>query len=793
MADDSAHLSALVAACLHCGQPAVAGRDGAPPFCCPGCASAYDLIRNLGLDRYYRQRQLDPAVRPPRPDLEVAAADLDAFAQIAPDGVATLNLMVDGLHCAACVWLVESLLARQPGVVWARVSMNTRRLVLKWRTNMVTARDLVAAVAGLGYRLVPFDARAVDAADERRDRMLLRAMAVAGFAAGNIMLLSVSVWAGNAQGMSATTRDFLHWLSALIALPAIAYAGRPFFASGLGALKARRTNMDVPISLALILAPGLSMIETIKSAPHAYFDSAVTLVFFLLIGRYLDARARGRARSSAVELLALAGTAVTVIDEAGRRRVMPPTQVKPGMVAFVPAGGRIAVDGRVVEGVSEVDTSLISGESVPAAVRPGDRVFAGTLNLTAPLRLAVTAIGDGTLLAEIARLMEAAEEGRGRFVVLADRVARFYSPVVHSLALLTFVGWTTLAGVPWQAALLNAIAVLIITCPCALALAVPVVQVAASARLMRRGILLKSATALERLSAIDAVVFDKTGTLTLGRLQLVADGRVDGETLRTASGLAAASSHPLARALHRAAPDAPLATGVRETSGAGLGRVTPAGEARLGSASWCGVGTAEPRDGPELWYAAPGKSPVRFAFRDQLRTDAAAVVDGLRRRGLEVELLSGDRAEVVGSVAAVAGIGDWSAGQAPTDKCARLAALAAAGRRVLMVGDGLNDAPALAAAFASMSPATAAEISQTAADVVFQGERLAPVSETLAVARWTARLIRENLGIALAYNLLAVPLAMFGYVTPLVAAIAMSSSSILVILNALRLNRVGIA
>ena len=790
MADDSAHLSAVVAACLHCGQ-AVAGDRAGPAFCCPGCAAAHELIRGLGLDRYYRQRQFAAAIRAPRPDQDAVPADVDAFAHVDSSGTASLDLLVDGLHCAACVWLIESALAKQPGVTWARLSMTTHRLALRWRANEATAAQLVGIIAALGYRVVPYDPRAASDDDERRNKALLRAMAVAGFATGNIMLLSVSVWAGHAQDMSPATRDFLHWLSALIALPAIAYAGRPFFASALGALRARRTNMDVPISLALVLAPGLSLIETIKSAPHAYFDSAVTLVFFLLIGRYLDARARGRARSSAMELLALAGTAVTVIDDAGRQRILPPAKVRPGMTAFVPAGGRIAVDGRIIDGRSDVDPSLISGESLPVAIGPGDRVFAGTLNMTAPLRLAVTAIGEGTLLAEIARLTEAAEQGRGRFVLLADRVARLYSPVVHSMALLTFAGWIVLAGAPWQASLLNAIAVLIITCPCALALAVPVVQVVASTRLMRRGILLKSATALERLNAIDTVVFDKTGTLTLGRPQLL--GTIDPQMLRAASGMAAASSHPLARALHSAAPDVALAADVVERPGAGLSHATPAGEIRLGSASWCGAPPAPSADGPELWYAVPGRAPVRFSFGDRLREDAAAVIDVLHRHGLQVELLSGDRAEVVGGIATAAGIVDWRAGQTPPDKTARLAALAAAGRHVLMVGDGLNDAPALAAAFASMSPTTAAEISQTAADVVFQGDRLAPVLETLAVARWTARLIRQNLAIALAYNLLAVPLAVFGYVTPLVAAIAMSSSSIVVILNALRLNRVRIA
>jgi Cu2+-exporting ATPase len=357
------------------------------------------------------------------------------------------------------------------------------------------------------------------------------------------------------------------------------------------------------------------------------------------------------------------------------------------------------------------------------------------------------------------------------------------------MAALTFLGWWLLAGADWQPALLNAIAVLIITCPCALALAVPVVQVVASGRLMRRGILLKSATALERLAEIDTVVFDKTGTLTTGRLALADHPSEEPEALRLAATLAATSSHPLARALARAVPDAVPAAGVRELPGQGLLLAAPSGEIRLGSRSFCAVAEDGGEAGAELWLARPGHRPVRFGFRDDLRPDAARVVAELQRRGLAVELLSGDRTPTVAAVADTLGIARWQAGCTPQAKTARLQELTAQGRRVLMVGDGLNDAPALAAAHVSLSPASAADISRTAADVVFQGEFLAPVAETIAVARGAGRLVRQNIGLALIYNLVAVPLAVLGQVTPLVAAIAMSSSSVLVIANALRLGR----
>jgi Cu2+-exporting ATPase len=410
------------------------------------------------------------------------------------------------------------------------------------------------------------------------------------------------------------------------------------------------------------------------------------------------------------------------------------------------------------------------------------RVFAGMLNLGATLRVKVTAAGQQTLLSEIVRLVEAAERGRSRFVALADRVARAYAPVVHAAALLAFLGWLLLGGLAWDRALVVATAVLIITCPCALALAVPVVQVVASTRLLRRGVLLLSPTALERLAAVDHVVLDKTGTLTLGRPELV-ETDADAGALAEAAALAAASRHPLAQALVRAVGDVVPAEGVVEHAGRGLQR----GDVRLGSARFCEI--ADPVDDgrSELWLARPGRPAVRLAFADRLRPDAGAVVDALGRRGLTVELLSGDRTAAVARAAREAGIGQWRAEASPAAKAQRLAALARQGHRVLMLGDGLNDAPALAMASASISPTTASEATQNAADAVFQGDVLWPVVEILDVARQADRLVRQNLALALLYNFCAVPMAILGVVTPLIAALAMSSSSLLVIGNALRL------
>jgi len=775
-------------ACAHCGAPVTGQAE--PAFCCKGCAAAYALVQGLGLGRYYARRSVDPAQRALKPEDDLESFDTSAHVRVDADGISHLSLMVDGIHCAACVWLIESVLARAPGVVQARVNLTSRRLALVWRGPASDADRLLAPVRSLGYRFVPFDARRLEDAEAARDRVLLRAMAVAGFAAGNVMLLSVSVWAGHAEGMGPATRGLLHWVSALIALPAVAYAGQPFFRSAFAALRLGRLNMDVPISLGVILATGISLFETATGGQHAYFDSAIALLFFLLVGRYLDSRARSAARSAARELLALAARAATVIDADGRSRYLPPDQLAPGMTVLVATGERVAVDGIIRAGRSEIDSSLVTGESLPVAAGPGDRVLAGTVNVSAPIRVEATAVGAGTVLAEIGRLMEAAEQGRSRFVGLADRVARLYSPVVHLLAATTLLGGLAIGGLDWHPALLNAIAVLIITCPCALALAVPAVQVVATGRLMRNGLLMKSGSGLERLAAVDHVVMDKTGTLTLGRPEIT--GALPADALATAASLAGASRHPLARAIQRAAPGIPVAPGVQEIAGGGLVVAGPGGETRLGSRIFCGIdpeaGGTE-AGGPELWLARPGHPPFRFTFLDTPRPDARAAVDALRGLGLGIEILSGDRAPAVAAIADHLGIGEWRAGVDPAAKQARLAALAAGGRRVLMVGDGLNDAPALAQAHASISPASGADISQVAADAVFQGERLMPVVEAVTVARKAERLIRQNLGFALAYNLFTIPLAMLGYVTPLVAAIAMSSSSLIVIGNSLRLGR----
>lgn len=703
-------------------------------------------------------------------------------------GHAKIDLIVEGMHCAGCMQKIERGLGAVDGVISARANLSTKRVAVSWEQDKADADRIIGKLQEIGFESTPFDAQLVGAIDETESSRLLRALGVAGFAAANVMLLSVSVWSGLVTDMEPETRALFHWLSAMIALPAVAFAGRPFFTSAWSALKSRSMNMDVPISLAVLLACTMSVVQTLQNAEHVYFDASISLLFFLLIGRYLDVQTRAKACSVAQNLLALRAIAANLVEPDGRIRAVPVSQLEPGMIVSVAAGQRLPADGEIIDGASDIDTGLVTGESVPVPANTGTLVFAGTLNLTGPLKVRVTARDDASLLSEIVRLMESAEQGRAGYVRLADRIARAYAPVVHILAAATVLGWLAV-GADWQYAVMTAIAVLIITCPCALGLAVPVVQVVASGRLLKQGVLVKSPDALERLADIDAVYFDKTGTLTLGALTLENGEDISATHLSIAAALARASKHPLAQAVFHAAADAsiPEASDISETPGAGLSGDVNGESWRLGNRVWTGVDDQAPQAiGPELWLSGPG-TEIQFRFSDQLRADGARTIAALQRAGFETAILSGDNEGAVETVARQIGISNWQAKLSPADKISVLEKAALEGRKVLMVGDGLNDAPALKTAYVSMSPASASDISQTAADFVFQGGSLGPVLEALTTAQKSRRLVFQNFTLAIGYNLLAVPLAVAGFVTPLVAAIAMSTSSIIVTLNALRL------
>ena len=718
-----------------------------------------------------------------------AQAAAERWARPAGDGLARVDLMAPDVHCGACISTIERGLAKTPGVESARVNLSLRRVAVVFREGESSVASILERLTGLGYVAKPFDADAVDALRKDPDgRELLACLAVAGFGAANIMLFSVSVWSGAEDA----TRDLLHSISGLIAIPIVAFAGRPFFRSALRALRAWRLNMDVPISLAVILAIGVSVYETANSGEHAYFDASVTLLFFLLIGRYLDHRARGMARSAAAELTALRSRAATRISADGARVAVAIEELQVDDIVEVAAGERVPADGVIAEGRSDLDRSMVTGESAPEPAGPGDLAHAGMMNLTGPLRLRVTAVAEETLLADISRMISAAETGKNRYTRLADRAAQIYAPAIHIISALAFGGWLFATG-DLRHAVLIAAATLIVTCPCALGLAVPVTQAVAGGALFRAGVLLKDGAALEKLAEVDTIAFDKTGTLTLGALELTEAPAPDHALWPVAAALASGSRHPLSRAVATAFEGATAKLSeIAEVPGCGVEGLwtAPDGRARrvrLGRAGWCGAPETTDSAGPEVWLAVEQESPLRFGFRDLLREDAAEVVAAARSMGLDVILLSGDRPSAAEAAARDAGIENVAAGLSPAEKLTRLEALAADGRKVLMVGDGINDAPALATAYASMSPVDAAEVSQAAAGLVFFGDRLDPVLIALRTARGARARALENFGVAAVYNMIAIPFAVAGYVSPLVAALAMSGSSIVVTLNALRL------
>lgn len=700
----------------------------------------------------------------------------------------TTDLVVDGLRCASCIAKLEHGLLALDGVAEARVNFTTKRLSVA-HDPALDADALVAGVERLGFE-AHLLADAARKEGDRESKRLARALAVASFAAMNVMLLSVSVWSG-ADG---ATRALFHWLSALIALPAVAYAGRPFFESAWRALRQGRTNMDVPITIGIVLTCAMSLYETATHGPHAYFDGAVMLLAFLLGGRLLDSVMRERAQDAVTSLLRKLPDDVRVLGDAGEVRSVPIAEVAAGMRVLIAAGERIGVDGVVEAGASDVDRSIVTGESAPEPVAQGGAVLAGTMNLTSPLTVRVTAAATGTVIADIARLMEAAGQHKSRYVRIADRASRLYAPAVHLLAALSLAGWL-IAGAGWHQALLIAVAVLIITCPCALGLAVPVAQVVASGALMRRGILVRDGAALEKLATVETVLLDKTGTVTLGQLTPVAGLPEDPAQRRILLAIALGTRHPHARAIAAAlqaegvAPA--MASELREVVGSGVEGIIDGRRAALGRAEWVASNGDVPAgegEGVSTCFAIEGGPAFRILFTDAVRADAKPAIARLGKLGLDVQFVSGDAWPVVEKLAAKLGV--LARGQmSPADKYQAVSRLEAAGKRVLMVGDGVNDGPALKCASVGMAPSAASDVGRQAADIVFFGDRLMPVPIAVAAGRRTMRVVRQNFVLAIGYNVLAVPLAIAGFVTPLVAALAMSGSSILVVANALRLRR----
>lgn len=766
--------------CIHCFEPV----RKTERFCCTGCEMAYGIIKSLDLDAFYQNRDVggdNKSVLKPKDVIP----DFMAFLDSQGDNHA-FYFIVEGVHCASCVWLIEEVLKKQPDVISARLNMMTNRLSLVWNADSLYGMELVKIIYQLGYKLKPYIASDALAIEKNQQRGLLRAIGVSGFALGNVMVFSFAIWFSGGQ-IGTATKSLFHLLSMLIGLPAIIYASRPFLSSSLNALRRLRTNMDVPISLAIILATSLSIYESYHGGRYVFFESALMLVFFLLLGRYFNAKVKMQAQSLAHEFLLLSSSTATVqIDN--KQKVVAVRDIKTGMQILVASGERVIVDCKLLSEVAEFDLSLITGETLASESKVGDEIYAGAINLGQPVLLEVIRESSKSLLHEIICLLEQAESKKASYVQYADKAAGIYIPTVHALSLLTFLGWCFLTSVGWQMSLIYAISVLIITCPCALALAVPIVQVMAFSRLIKRGVIVKSGEALEKLPKITKMVFDKTGTLTLGKFTFCNQGDLSEEEMQISASIASTSKHPLSQAVTEAYKGNLLDVDVVEFQGVGIKANISGQEYLFGKASFVGHEASSTDLYSEIWLKSGEGMLKRLCFKDKIRDDAKEVVGFFKALDVEVIMLSGDKEAVVRDVAKVLDITNYQFACNPIEKFNYIENLKTHNSGVWMAGDGLNDSAALKLADGSISFSSAIDITQKSADIILTGSKLEEIKVLYQTSCFAERLVKQNFSLAILYNLIAVPIAVLGFATPLVAAIAMSSSSLIVTFNSLRLN-----
>ena len=786
-------------ACLHCGLPAPA-RD---TFCCSGCESVAAAISGLGLDDYYRLRTA-PAARPAVRDDALEGFDDPAvqarFVRAAGGGVLEAELLVEGLRCAACAWLVEQALARTPGVVFASVNYGLRRARVRWLST-VPVSGVLAAIRAVGYAAWPYEEGRIALVDKRERRALLRQLWVAGLGMMQVMMYAFPGYIAGAGEITADIESLMRWAGLALTLPVVAYSAAPFIRGAWRDLRLARLGMDVPVALGIAVAFLASAWATLAGSGAVYFDSITMFVFLLLGGRYLEILARSRAGFALQRLARLEPrTAERLRDSLGYATdTVPVAQLIPGDRVLVRPGQTLPADGELEGAEAEVGEAWLSGESRAIAKRPGDALVGGSVNAGRALVMRVKRVGADTALSSIHRMMERALDERPAWVEAAQRASGIFVAMVIAAAVATAIVWSQVDS---SRALWIAVSVLVVTCPCALALATPAALTVASGAMARRNLVVARARAIEGLAAATDFVFDKTGTLTEGRPQVLEVVPLRDETegrLRTlAAALARPSSHPLDRALAAGVADAaiPDVREHRNHPGEGVEGSIGARRLRMGRAAFVGALHGRPLpvgwiDGActTVWLADESGWIAAFRLGDAPRAEAREAVARLRARGVAIHMLSGDGADVVALVAGELGIAHFQACATPALKLAFVRELQARGARVAMVGDGINDAPVLAQADVSVAMGSGADIAQLRADTVLLSDSLADLDSAVGIARRTRAVIRQNLAWALAYNAIVIPLAIAGMVTPLVAGIAMASSSLLVVANALRLRR----
>jgi len=791
-------------------------------FCCLGCKSVCEAIYSAGLEGFYRRTpDGEPLGPPPEIPKELALYDLDEVQEEFVDvsgQIRDLHLLVEGIHCAACVWLIEHRLANQPGVIQASVNLSGRRLHLRWDNARVKLSEVLRRMGEIGYAAVPFDPELAEGAVQSENRKLLYRMAFAGFAMMNLLWISIALYGGADRG---EFRGLFHWVGFLLATPTIAYSGYPFFRSAWTGLRARHLGMDLPIAIGVTVTYLYSVYVTVSQSTvgEVYYDTVVNFLFVILVGRYVEALSKRKAVAATQRLLDLQPRVATVVDET-EERVVPIRSVRIGATVLVRPGEKIPVDGRVIAGSSEVDEAMLTGEPTPVAKTEGDAVSAGTINGPGVLEIEATGLLKDTALGRIIGLVEMAQASKAPIQCVADRIVPWFVAITLGLAGATFILWQ---GVDFELALMAATSVLIITCPCAFGMATPMSIAVASGAGAQHGILVKNGAVLETLSAIDHFVFDKTGTLTEGKVSVQQILTRD-ESWSPGSGappsasileildlIAAAerySEHPVATAIREAAACAGAgsrsdASGFEMRPGSGIRAQVGGIRVVVGTRGWLEAQGVSPEpaldamanrlDGlgsGSLRCAIGGREAALIGVEDRLRSDAPQTIAALREAGLRLTLLSGDRRSTAEAVARQLGGMEVIAEVLPEHKDETVAALQKGGHRVAMVGDGINDAPALVRADVGIALGSGTDVSIASADIVLMSSQLERVMQAVRLARRTLRTIRQNIGISIIYNVIMVPLAMSALITPLVAAISMPISSLLVIGNAARIRTI---
>ena len=788
--------------CFHCALPVPAGckltvdiEGDALPVCCPGCKAVAELIRDTGMSRYYELRDApDPGVgRPPEDAAEWSVFDgedmLNAFTEQS-EGTREATIYVGGMYCSACSWLIETTMGRQPGIRSAEVNPITHRLRLQFPAEEAGLSGYLATLADLGYQPQPLSPESTTRPEVAEQRTSLKRLLVASLGMMQVMMFAVGLYAMDFQGIDADMQHFLRLVSFFVTTPVVFYSAKPFFKSAWRGVVGRKPGMDLPVSIAVGSAYAASIYATFTRGEAVWFDSVTMFVFFLTLGRFLEMRARHRSIDRSAALSSLLPNTATRID-GDAHTMVPVSQLQRGDNLLIRAGEPIPADGLLASGETTVDEALLTGEARPQARSIGDELSAGSINLDGMIEMTVTQTGSDTTLGTISRLSERARYARPAFVTLADKIASYI--VVALLVVAAGVATFWYFADPDRAFVIT-LSVLVVTCPCALALATPAAFAAAGSRMSQLRLLVTNGNAIEALSRATLAMFDKTGTLTIGMPRIssvfVLDNAFTEKDVRVmAAALEHVSTHPLARAF--ALPDKlPAVSAEKIVVGQGVSGVIDGREWRIGNADFVGGGAAvDDSATTHVFLGVDGNAVAWFELEDAVRPDAQETLNTVRRLGVETALVSGDNRVAVDSVAAQLGISDTHAECTPEEKLSIIEAAQGRGERVVMIGDGINDAPVLAGADTSIAPAHGALLAQTSADIIMLGESLAPLTTAIEMSRKTMRIVRQNLAWAIVYNTLALPLAAAGFVPPWAAAIGMSASSLIVVLNALRLNR----